>query len=188
LKLSAQAKTRLAGVLSEKERVELVRDMARHVVSILQAVPDIADVFVMTRNRQDVPLGARWLEEVGSDVNEALASAASLLEDKGIDRVVIVAGDLPYLSTDDVKSILTDASGKSVVIATNEAAEGSNALLLSPPTVIQPRFGGRSLAAHEAAAAAAAAPVHVIRRPGLAMDIDTPEDLARWHAGPSRTA
>ena len=53
---------------------------------------------------------------------------------------------------------------------------GTNALLLSPPDVIDFCFGGDSKAAHLAAARAAGARVEVLDGP-LTLDIDTPEDL-----------
>jgi 2-phospho-L-lactate guanylyltransferase len=53
---------------------------------------------------------------------------------------------------------------------------GTNALLLSPPDVIEFCFGGDSRYAHEGAALAAGAHVEVLDGP-LTLDIDTPDDL-----------
>jgi 2-phospho-L-lactate guanylyltransferase len=42
------------------------------------------------------------------------------------------------------------------------------------------RFGPGSFAAHLAEAEQAEVPIVAVNRAGLAFDLDTPEDLARW--------
>jgi len=63
-------------------------------------------------------------------------------------------------------------------IAADKTGRGTNALALRPPDVIDFRFGVGSLAAH--IAQADGLPLSVVDRPGLAFDLDTPADLARW--------
>ena len=55
---------------------------------------------------------------------------------------------------------------------------GTNALLLTPPDVIEPAFGPDSRALHEQAAAAAGVPCTVEQVATLALDVDTADDLA----------
>ena len=69
---------------------------------------------------------------------------------------------------------------KGVAIAPDRAGTGTNGLALRPPDAIAFRFRGSSFAAHRAAAEAAEVPMVEVHRPGLAFDLDTPEDLARW--------
>ena len=73
----------------------------------------------------------------------------------------------------------SSASG-GVAIAPDRAGTGTNGLALRPPDAIPMRFGVGSLAAHVAEAEAAAVPIAEVHRPGLAFDLDTPADLARW--------
>jgi 2-phospho-L-lactate guanylyltransferase len=63
-------------------------------------------------------------------------------------------------------------------VATDRHRTGTNALVLRPPTVIAPLFGPNSGPRHLAAAAAAGASVQLIDRERVALDIDTPADLA----------
>ena len=72
------------------------------------------------------------------------------------------------------------ADGPAVVIAPDRLGTGTNGLALSPPGIIGFRFGAGSFAAHRAEAQAAGVEPAVVVRPGLAFDLDTPEDLARW--------
>ena len=55
---------------------------------------------------------------------------------------------------------------------------GTNALLLSPPSVIAPAYGPHSADRHATAAQAAGATVAVVRGAHWALDLDSPEDIA----------
>ena len=70
-----------------------------------------------------------------------------------------------------------DAAGTpSVVLAPDRHGRGTNALLLDPPDVIDPAFGGDSRAGH--AWLASSADAAFVEVPGvLALDVDTPDDL-----------
>ena len=65
-----------------------------------------------------------------------------------------------------------------VVVVPDRHGTGTNALVLSPPDAIEPSFGPDSLARHVAAAEAAGVPSGSRRCPALALDVDTPDDLA----------
>ena len=66
----------------------------------------------------------------------------------------------------------------SVVIAPDASEQATNALVLSPPDPDFFRFGPSSFAAHLQAARARGATIETVRRPGLAFDLDTPDDLS----------
>ena len=66
-----------------------------------------------------------------------------------------------------------------MAIVPADARSGTNALLLSPPDVIQPAFGPESLRAHLEAARAANASVQLVEDPVLGFDLDTPADIER---------
>jgi 2-phospho-L-lactate guanylyltransferase len=74
-----------------------------------------------------------------------------------------------------------------VAIVPDRHGRGTNALLLSPPDVIEFCFGGDSKDAHVEAARSAGARVELLDGP-LAVDIDTPEDLLLAEAETSRAA
>ena len=84
---------------------------------------------------------------------------------------------------------LAAGGGRPVVaIAPADARRGTNALLLSPPDVIEPQFGDASLEAHLRAAAEADASVQLVVDPALGFDLDTPDDLERLDLGPPARA
>jgi 2-phospho-L-lactate guanylyltransferase len=64
-----------------------------------------------------------------------------------------------------------------VVIVPDRHGTGTNALLLTPPTVIEPSFGPDSCDRHARVGRSVGAEVEVVDVPSLAVDVDTPDDL-----------
>ena len=60
-------------------------------------------------------------------------------------------------------------------------------MLCTPANAVPLRFGDNSFFPHLAAAKARGIEPHVMRLPRIALDIDTPEDLALFLATPSTT-
>jgi 2-phospho-L-lactate guanylyltransferase len=184
IKSFAHAKQRLGEAIGGGERRELAAAMAADVLGALAAVPEIAHVVVVTAE----PLAASAAEAAGASViddpDEAGQSAAA---GRGIDaalargaqRALLVPGDCPALDPDEVAGLLARAGDPPhVVIVPDRHGSGTNALLLTPPEAVAPSFGAGSLARHAARARAAGATVKVCDLPSLALDVDTPDDLA----------
>ena len=179
----ASAKTRLATVLDAGERMALAR---RLLAAVLGAARDaVEDVVVISPAPELEPhvtqAGARLVVQHGLGLNQGLDEARAEALRDGIELLGVLHGDLPNLGADDVRALLAAADTiRSVAIAPDRARTGTNGLALRPPEIIGFRFGVGSLAAHrEEALAAGVAPV-VLERDGLAFDLDTPQDLARW--------
>jgi len=180
------AKSRLSHSLGEAERAALAEEMARRVLGTVTAVLPVAvvsgddDVLAMAE-----AFGALAVRErpntldSGSNLNAALADAVWEAEGLAVHTLAVVFGDLPHLGEDDVTALLRLPSRPGMVVAPDHTGTGTNAICLSPPAALDFRFGPGSFRRHVAAAYRANLPVKVLRRPGLANDIDTPEDLAR---------
>ncbi|HEY7525388.1 MAG TPA: 2-phospho-L-lactate guanylyltransferase [Candidatus Limnocylindria bacterium] len=179
----ASAKTRLASVLDPGERMVLAE---RLLASVLRAARDaVADVVVITPAPELEPLvagaGARLVVQRGMGLNQGLDQARAAAIDDGIALLAVLHGDLPNLSPDDVRALLAAAGEpRGVAIAPDRTGMGTNGLALRPPAIIGFRFGAGSLAAHREEALAAGVEPAIVRRDGLAFDLDTPQDLARW--------
>jgi 2-phospho-L-lactate/phosphoenolpyruvate guanylyltransferase len=179
------AKTRLAPVLSPSERGELAAHLLRRVLRVArEAVPDIVVISPSAALEELVTrAGARLLVQRGLGLNEGLEQARRAAIDDGMETLVVLHGDLPELQPADVSALIRDVpTPRGVAIAPDRAGTGTNALAMRPPDAIPFRFGTGSRAAHEAAAAAASVPRAIVERPGLAFDLDTPEDLRGWLA------
>jgi 2-phospho-L-lactate guanylyltransferase len=179
----AAAKTRLAPVLDPGERIELARTLLTSVLAVVRQAVD--DVVVITPATELEPIvtdaGARLVVQRGMGLNQGLDQARSEALTDSIQTLAVLHGDLPNLAPDDVRALLQALVGdRAVAIAPDRAGIGSNGLALRPPDVIGFRFGPGSFAAHRAQAEDAGLAPIIVRRPGLAFDLDTPEDLARW--------
>jgi 2-phospho-L-lactate guanylyltransferase len=179
----ASAKTRLSSVLDADERMALAE---RLLASVLGAARDaVSDVVVITPASELQPLvegaGARLVVQRGMGLNRGLDQARAAAVEDRIALLGVLHGDLPNLTPDDVRALLAAAGEpRGVAIAPDRAGTGTNGLALRPPEIIGFRFGPGSLAAHRAEALAAGVEPSVVRRDGLAFDLDTPQDLARW--------
>ena len=179
----AAAKTRLAAVLEDAEREGLARRLLERVLAVVhEACPDVV---VITPSAELEPLvaaaGARLIVQHGMGLNVGLAEARREALADGVETLAVFHGDLPNLGVEDVAALLAAVPAPvGVAIAPDRARRGTNGLALRPPDAIAFRFGIGSYAAHRDAAEAAGVAIAEVYRPGLAFDLDTPADLARW--------
>jgi 2-phospho-L-lactate/phosphoenolpyruvate guanylyltransferase len=177
------AKTRLAPVLDAAERVELARKLLARVLA--GAREACTDVVVITPSASLEPIvtaaGARLVVQAGMGLNQGLDQARHEALADGIETLAVLHGDLPNLTGADVRALISATPAPTgVAIAPDRAGAGTNGLAMRPPGAIGFQFGPGSFAAHRSAAEAAGLPIAIVKRPGLAFDLDTPEDLARW--------
>jgi 2-phospho-L-lactate/phosphoenolpyruvate guanylyltransferase len=124
--------------------------------------------------------GAHGVVDAG-DLNAALGRACRFAMESGAREIIVLPSDLPFLSADDIGALvfaLPPSPG--VVIAPDVAERATNALGLSPPDSDFFRFGPESFAAHQHAARQRHAVLAIVRRPGLAFDLDTPDDYREF--------
>jgi len=189
LRSLAGGKARLGGALDAEEREELVLGMLRHTLLVLGTWPACARVHVVSPDIRLLRLvrssGVDTVLQPGEGLNEGLRLGRHAAMKEGARSVLILPADLPLLETSSLERLLEAAdaalaagSGSPLVgIGPSDARNGTNALLLSPPGVIDPSFGLASFEAHVRAAAAADASLQVVTDPGLGFDLDTPEDV-----------
>jgi len=163
----------------------LASQLLQRVLKVAREVTE--DVVVISPSRALLeivePSGARLSVQRGMGLNEGLEQARfdALADD--IRTLIVLHGDLPNLQAADVQTlmnVLPDDGTAGVAIAPDRAGTGTNALVLRPPGVIRFRFGAGSFAKHVAEVEGAGVPLVAVNRAGLAFDLDTPEDLARW--------
>jgi 2-phospho-L-lactate guanylyltransferase len=177
-------KSRLASVLSQKERVDLNCRFLKHTLETLKDIPDIEQVMVVSRDQKALAMardfGARTLQEDGTPhLNLALTRATVLVSQYATRGVIILPADLPLLTTNDVYALIEKAGEPpTVVIAPDRRRKGTNALLVCPPGLIEYDFGSGSFQRHCERARKARARLEIVEFPSLSLDVDLPEDLA----------
>lgn len=199
------AKTRLAEALPPGPRRALVRAMAADVLAVLTRHPAVATVRVLS----DAPEGAalakasgaeHWPEAKmrqtafrGDPLNQVLTAAAARLAADAApgDLTLVLHADLPCLGREDLDAALAAWEVQpGIVLGCDAEGLGSNLLLFEssrPPVFL---FGPGSAEAHRRWAAAKKIPFQCLHLPGVASDIDTPQDLrdlAGMAPGPETT-
>ncbi len=176
-------KSRLAGVLTQEERVDLNRQLLIHTLDTLRNIPDIEHVLVVSRDQSALSLarahGARTVQEKGApELNIALTRATIVAKSYATRGVFIVPSDLPLITEEDVYAMLNRVNDPPVVVvAPDRHRKGTNALLVCPVGVIEYEYGPNSFELHCQNARQAGARLEICELPSLALDMDLPEDL-----------
>jgi 2-phospho-L-lactate guanylyltransferase len=195
IKDTKDAKRRLAGVLGAPRRRELALAMFEDVLATLSRVRELSGIVVITADPAATAIarryGARVSRQGAHDGHSgAVAAAARRLASQGM---LTVPGDIPLVEADDIRKLVAvhrDAScrgARAFIIAPARDERGSNAVLCSPAAAVPLRFGADSFFPHLAAARRCGIEPTVLHLPRIALDIDTPDDLALFLATPSHT-
>jgi 2-phospho-L-lactate guanylyltransferase len=179
------AKQRLADALGAGSRQALAQAMFADVLGALRRVPGIDEIAVVTADRAAESAASADRVRVLIDAAQTGQSDAAVIGIRHAlahryERALLVPGDTPLVQPGDLAALLESPPG--VVIVPDRHGTGTNALVLSPPDAIEPSFGPGSCARHMAAAADAGTACVVEQVPTLALDVDTPDDLAELAA------
>ena len=177
----ARAKSRLTPALSGEERASLAEAMLAHVVGIL-AASGAVDSTLVVADDEGVAACARGLGAEAMvhapGLGPSVAAAVARVRADG-DAVFVAMADLIALSVEDVRAMICASDGGRLALAPDRHEDGTSALVSPAGMNVRTRFGERgSFALHTGDARAAGVATVVVRRPGLALDIDLPEDLA----------
>ncbi len=177
------AKQRLVGVLSAGERRALARAMLEDVLEALTAA-GLGTVLVVTRDPEIVVLARRFdvaiLEEPENRGHTAAVTLARrAATERGARRFLTIPGDVPQVTREEITALVEAApGGPAAVFVPSHSGFGTNGALLSPPDVMDLKFGEPSFENHLTAARRRGLSPIVLHLAGLGLDIDGPDDLA----------
>jgi 2-phospho-L-lactate guanylyltransferase len=183
IKTLDRAKQRLAEELDPTPRRSLVEAMFSDALIALRRAETIGTVIVVTPDHVAQRIGAGYGAEVIEDAdaghNDAARRGVEHAVKLGADRVLLVPGDCPLLDPDELDAFVgRRPRTRSVLVVPDRHGTGTNALLITPPGAFAPSFGEGSHDRHLEQARAAGLTVESVSVPSLALDVDTPEDLA----------
>lgn len=185
VKRFAAAKQRLDGEIDPGVRRALAEAMAIDVLMALRRTVGVDAVLMVTGEPVAEAIGRGYGARVLRDNEDAGQSAAARVGishaiEAGAARALLVPGDCPALDPAELDLLLSRPREEMppVVVVPDRHGTGTNGLLLAPPGAIAPAFGPGSRQRHEDAAAAAGVACAVADLPSLALDVDTPDDLA----------
>jgi 2-phospho-L-lactate/phosphoenolpyruvate guanylyltransferase len=181
VKAPKNAKQRLSGLYTAEQRERLARAMFEEVLGTLCAVKGLARVVVVTMDEMTGEraraLGAHVFEESEQQSHSISADdAAKRAFEMGASTVMLLPIDVPLVTKEEIESLIAEA-GPGLLIVPSSDGTGTNALVRTPPSVIESCFGPGSFHKHVSQAEAAGVPVRVLLPSGLLFDIDTPEDI-----------
>ena len=188
-----RAKERLAPLLSTELRRALMLTMLEDVLGALAEAPGLEGLAIVTvdpaARQMAMRYGARIIETGARDGHSgAVAAAARLLAEEGQPGMLTLPGDIPLVTPGEIIQLLAaHRLAPAFTIVPSRDERGSNAIVCSPPEAVPLRFGEDSYFPHLRAAEACGIRPTVLRLPGIALDVDTPEDLAAFALVPSPT-
>jgi 2-phospho-L-lactate guanylyltransferase len=177
----AGAKQRLARLLTTEQRQALAAAMLEDVLAALVAAP-LGGIMVNTVDPLATNLARRYGARVVTDGARdghtgAVTAMARMLAAEGYDMLT-VPGDIPRVTAVEIAAVIEAARpAPSVTIVPAHDERGSNAVLCSPPLIMPLRFGDDSFLPHLASARTLGIEPTIIKLPGIALDIDQPEDV-----------
>lgn len=189
VKALARAKSRLAPHFDDDARLAISRALLDDTLALADSVP-FFEWWVVSED--DEVMGAARARgfhvatDPGEGLNPALEAGIAAAAAAGATSVTIVPCDVPLAFRGDLEDLRDTGDTSDVVLVPSGDDGGTNALYLSPPDVLVPRFGAHSMKAHIESAEARALRCSILALPRLALDIDTIEDVDAFLEWPNR--
>jgi 2-phospho-L-lactate/phosphoenolpyruvate guanylyltransferase len=183
------AKRRLVEAVGPPGRAALSKAM---LADVLEAIADarlVERIIIVTGEGRAEKVAlhraqrARTPIEVLRDPNDRGHSEAATLgivraRALGAQSVALLPGDCPLLDAGELDGAISSVGADSVAVVPDRHRTGTNALLMRPGDSIGPAFGPGSCERHLERARMRGLEAWVEDVPSLALDLDTPEDLA----------
>jgi 2-phospho-L-lactate/phosphoenolpyruvate guanylyltransferase len=196
VKNTSSAKQRLAAVLDQPSRTQLAQAMLHDVLSTLHQWPARREnrpaVAVVTSDPFAVKLATEYEFEVIPDPNNpgetgAIEMATRICVERGAESTLVIPADIPLIEAWEFDEILKHAPAEGSLLVPAADGRGTNAAFRRPANLFPLRFGNDSFKPHHAAAQATGKPCVVLNLPGIAIDVDNPEDLRQIISLPGKT-
>ncbi|HEY8000476.1 MAG: 2-phospho-L-lactate guanylyltransferase [Vicinamibacteria bacterium] len=183
------AKQRLLDRLDRPQRADLVKAMLADVLIAVSATESIERLIVVTGESRAERIALRHAQrtktplEVMRDPDDRGHSQAATLGiiralSLGAECSALLPGDCPLLDPAELDAALARMCPGRVAVIPDRHGTGTNGLLLSPADAIGPAFGEDSAERHRERAERAGYEVATESLSSLALDLDTPDDLA----------
>jgi 2-phospho-L-lactate guanylyltransferase len=183
------AKQRLAPVLDATTRAGLARAMLNDVLNVLARARSPQRIVLFTASGEVIqmarPFGFEVVFEKSVDGHSAAVNHMVDELSQTCSRILSIAGDLPRLVPSEVDFAL-EAVSEPITLIPSRDWTGTNGVVFMPPARIAMEYGDGSFRRHLSKAAAAGIRSDVMDLPGIAFDIDTPEDLQAFLDDPCK--
>ncbi len=183
------AKQRLAPAMDAPARAGLARAMLADVLAALKRARAPERIVVFTSADAVMEMVEPFGFETAFERSVAGHSAAvnQLVDEFRVSSssILAIAGDLPKLRSSEIDFALNAAS-EPVTLLPSRDWTGTNGVVFIPPARISMEYGEGSFRRHLSKVSAAGLRSDVMDLPGIAFDIDTPEDLEAYLQDPRK--
>ena len=183
------AKQRLLPVFDPSTRAGLARAMLRDVLTALSKarVPQRVVVFTAADEVIQMVKAFGFDVVVEKTVDGHSAAVNQMVEElsSSATRILSIAGDLPRLVPSEIDFAL-DAVSEPITFIPSRHWTGTNGVVFIPPARIAMEYGEGSFRRHLSKANAAGLRSDVMNLPGIAFDVDTPEDIQAFLDDPRK--
>lgn len=189
----SKAKERLSSLLPQNERTALAYAMLEDVLVALKESKLADRKFIVTLDAKAIEiangLGIEVILETEQNGESASVDYASEISmDMGATSVLVIPGDAPLITSDDIDFILErEKDAPSIIFIPARDELGTNAFLRKPPNAIPSMFGHDSFNKHKAEADKKNIPHESFHNPRIGLDIDNPDDLKEFMSQKSNT-
>jgi len=144
VKRLSQAKMRLSLVLTPKERKAISEMMLKDILEALKDSDMLDDVIVIGSDTSVKRLAkvyrGKFLKEPSTGLNMSIEYATKQSRKNGATSLLVALADIPLVNKTDIEQVIGLGLDAAAVISPSRA-EGTNALLRTPPDVIQTEYG-----------------------------------------------
>ena len=184
LKDLVEAKSRLSGLLRPSERRALAQAMAEDVLAVLGRHAQVSRITLLSDDPGAAMLaqkyGANWWPEAElgcRGLNPLISRACGRLLEERAEPLIVMHADLPMLDAADIDAVLDAREKGGLVVGCDRAARGTNLLAFDARAVPEFLFGSDSCSRHLESARNAGITAHLLKRPGIELDVDEAPDL-----------
>ena len=188
----SSAKQRLASVLDQPARTALAQAMLYDVLTTLHKWTSRPGVAIVTGDPYAIQLATEYQFEIIPDPDNpgetgAIEMATRICVERGEDSTLVIPADIPLIQARELEEILKQAPAEGSLLVPAGDGRGTNAAFRRPADLFPLRFGNDSFRPHRAAAQATGKACVILNLPGIAVDVDNPEDLQRLVSLPGET-
>jgi 2-phospho-L-lactate guanylyltransferase len=178
----SNAKQRLGEALDQSHRSQFAEAMLRDVMAAASGVLSRVDVALVTGDRRATALAVEFdflvIEDTRNESETAaIEMATTWAEAQGYDTTIVIPGDIPLASSEELHQVLEAAPEEGMVMVPAYDRRGSNCILRRPASIIPLRFGNDSFLPHCEAMRRTGKPLAILEMPGIGLDIDNPHEL-----------
>lgn len=176
------SKSRLSSILNPLTRRALSLMLLERVLACTSKTGLPIDILVIGGDSHARDLAsqwnAKWLADSGLGLNHAIWPGIEQSFGEGSTLALYLASDLPFLTNDDVATLIqVSIAFEGVVLCPADGDGGTNALSMPKSLLFPLLLGNNSFARHVEALHHRGYPFKSLSRPGLAFDLDTPDAL-----------